>query len=485
MKEDKRFVLDSFWTLSSTIITILAGASLNIYIGNVYNAEGLGLYTVSLSIYMILSIIGPLGTHNALVKFVAQHHKNPKEINHFVSIGFIISFASGVFLSILIFFSSDLFGNFFSRVQGYSQAQKIIALSILFIALNKSILSFFNGLKLMKHYSLLESLRYIFIVIFTFIFSISLKSIYGAIWAFPVSEIFLFIIAIITCKKHFEFIITNFFKYTKQLLSFGIQVLFSGFVGQLNTKIDLLLIGYFLADTDAGIYAVSVMLARSVLLLPGAIQKITNPSITRYYYEKNQKQMEKMINILMKFVFIAFILGALLLILLYKPIINFIYPNNPEFLTSYEAFKYLMIGIIFFGTFATVGTSIGGSIGRPDIAWKISVSLLFLNGVLNIALIPKLGILGAALATMISLIINFILALFLQKKLLKIKIHVSYFLRGLLIILLHQYLILNLPTEIPIIITCIVCIICTIVVMYILKMLEFSEIKLFIKSLKS
>jgi O-antigen/teichoic acid export membrane protein len=88
--------------------------------------------------------------------------------------------------------------------------------------------------------------------------------------------------------------------------------------------------------------------------------------------------------------------------------------------------QILIVGTVIFGVVKAIGGSTTGA-GRPGIALKIVATSATINIVLNILLIPYLGIVGAAIATAISLSVHTLLGLSLTIKILKVKIDFKWF----------------------------------------------------------
>jgi O-antigen/teichoic acid export membrane protein len=441
MNTTRKFATDVGWTLSSSIIVIIIGMVLNIIIGNLFSAQGLGLYSITLTIFLITSTLASLGTHTAVIKYTAQYSKNTNKVNQLVSTGFVMMFLSGICFAVIVFMLSPLLANIFNMPQ-LRGSLRIIALTFIFHIVNKGLLGFLNGLREMKEYAIIESLSYILILMFTMIFCAAFHTIQSVIFAFPVAELLLFLILFLISRRHFRFNFTEFRRNTVELVKFGAPLLFSGMISQLNSKIDLLLIGYFMLDKDVGIYTAAFMFARGLMIFPSAIQRVTNPAITEFYYNNSLQRIENLVNTVMKYSFIILSVAAILLSFFFKDIIAMIYPGNVEFVNAVLPCQILLLSMIFYGTIVSVGTAVSSSIGRPDIALKLSGITLIINLALNCGLIPKYGIVGAAIATGISLILSFCMVIFLQKRLLKIRPHSQTFAK-LIVLMLFVYLLLN------------------------------------------
>ncbi|MFX0140895.1 MAG: polysaccharide biosynthesis C-terminal domain-containing protein, partial [Candidatus Hodarchaeota archaeon] len=106
------------------------------------------------------------------------------------------------------------------------------------------------------------------------------------------------------------------------------------------------------------------------------------------------------------------------------------------FLVFDEGFDYSIIPlqILLFGAVirGSITQPIGGSltgIGRPDLVLKTTLIMAFSNLSLGVLLIPRYGIIGAAIATSLALIIGSLLYLFLVIRYLSFDFDYLWFLK--------------------------------------------------------
>jgi O-antigen/teichoic acid export membrane protein len=86
----------------------------------------------------------------------------------------------------------------------------------------------------------------------------------------------------------------------------------------------------------------------------------------------------------------------------------------------------LIARVIRGGTIVPIGASFSG-VGRPDLALKFSAIAAGANVGLNILLIPPLGILGAAIATTISLLLGTVIFLIFMPRILGVMIDIKWY----------------------------------------------------------
>ncbi|MDA3885631.1 MAG: polysaccharide biosynthesis C-terminal domain-containing protein [Candidatus Delongbacteria bacterium] len=191
------------------------------------------------------------------------------------------------------------------------------------------------------------------------------------------------------------------FRIIFEEISYGIIVYFGALFIYLNYRMDQWLIKFYLGDTDLGLYAVGVALAEMILLVP---MSVINPLRARLYnLDINGSEYKRLTAKTIKFsLYITLIVSI--------PIYfgaNFISSEilyGAKYQESIEVVKILLLGILFL-TFGKVGSHYFVIKGKPFIHLTTAFLVLFVNIVLNIYLIPKIGINGAAWASTASYIL--------------------------------------------------------------------------------
>lgn len=433
-KPKLKFILDVLWVFLTASISLGVGAIVNIVIGNYLGAESLGLYVTTFTIFSLFCTFSSLGIESATTKFVAEHKNDKLLYDCVVQNSLILSSILGLISFLILFFSSNLIASFF-KIPELAYLIKIISFSIPFYLVNDTFLGIINGLRKMNIYSYVNIVRRTSYLIFVLL-TISFFGVTGAV----TSQVFASVVTLFFIFANFKNIISyslnfsNFKKYASGLVSFGSKIVISNSIGDLSTRMDLLMLAYFLSETEVGIYAVALLAFKFIDLVPAVLIRVTYPATTEYYYAGQFLSLEKMVNKVLGLSFIVLGLFSLISIFLYNDLILLFFPKQSSFLASYYPFVILALGKAFFGMTASIGSSFS-AVGRPDIPLKMSTVRLFLNFILNYYLIQMWGINGAAFATTLSLALLMPIFLYYIKKLLHIPIYFNHYLKIFAILL--------------------------------------------------
>lgn len=199
-------------------------------------------------------------------------------------------------------------------------------------------------------------------------------------------------------------------KVIKVLTALALPIMGSSLLQFTYNLIDMLWVGGLGSDAVASIGSSSFFtgLGYSInsLVVIGAGIKVSHA-----IGEKNNKDIKKYINSGLAINFVISIIYALILIILGKSFISFLNLNN-EFVER-NSYYYLAMNapILFFSFFNSLYTRIFSSFGNNGDSLKINAIGMIINIVLDpiFIYIFKLGVVGAAIATLIANIVMFIL----------------------------------------------------------------------------
>jgi O-antigen/teichoic acid export membrane protein len=375
------------------------------------------------TIYGIAMLIAAIGIPATMIKYVAEFKEDKNKLNQIVSSGVITSLFLGIGFIALFYFTSGLFAGIFN-MPGLLGLIKILSPAFPFALVGGALLGMLNGLREMKKYAAATILQSVLMVIVTVVLIYYGFGVAGAVIGVVLSSVGSCLFLIFVSRNYFKITLSEYVSTTKKMLSFGWKIVASNAIGLVNYQADTLLIGYFLTATDVGYYAVAVGLSKFFWVIPSAVQTITYPATSEYWSINNHSALHKMIDKSMKYTACILLPVGLGVGFFAKDIITTIF--GVGFIYSVLPLLILLVGTTINSATRSIGGSLTGT-GRPGIALKIVATSATTNIVLNVLLIPYLGIVGAAIATTISLSLHTLLGLSLIIKILRVKIDFKWF----------------------------------------------------------
>jgi O-antigen/teichoic acid export membrane protein len=180
-----------------------------------------------------------------------------------------------------------------------------------------------------------------------------------------------------------------------EMIRYGGRVYLSCLLAFLVIRSDMLLVNYFLGTGEAGVYSIAVQIADTILLLPVTIGMILLPRIAGTADEEKDQVTARVLR------HTAILLGGLCLAagIAVGPVVRLLY--GPAFAGAIPATLLLLPGILALGLNGVLMNHFGGRGMPPVTAWAPLLGLV-LNVTLNLAMIPRYGIAGAALTSSLA-----------------------------------------------------------------------------------
>lgn len=421
----QRFARDVSFSFASLGITALVHFILRVFLARYLGAGDLGLYTLSFTVYSFGMLFSVFGIGAALTKYVAQYKEDTPKTKFLVSSGSITALLIGCATGLILYFCSAPIANIFFDMPELGGLLRIVSFVFPFIALEKATLGFLNGLRQMRLFALISITQSILTIILTIALVLCGYGPRGAVLSFVLPIVLMSLFSLFSIRKSLAKPKLEYCKPAiKMLLAFGGYVILANSVDRIQAYSDSIMLGYFMKEIDVGIYAVAILLSQAIRLPSQAIQMITSPTIATHWGNGNIDNIEKLINKAIKYTAVFIVPVSFLVVFLAREIITLIF--SVEFVPAVFPFQILVIGAVVGAIQASVGGALS-STAYVSMIFKISGITSVANVILNLLLIPRLGITGAAIATSTSMVVGVLLHLYFTQRLIGVRIHWGWF----------------------------------------------------------
>ncbi|MBN1855443.1 MAG: flippase [Dehalococcoidia bacterium] len=421
---------DSFYGAVSLLAPAATQFVLRVVVGRTLGDTALGLFTITVAVYFFALLVGGVGVNAALTRFVAHNtaagHPTAALLRHGLRLSLLAAMVAGGTL----YAGADIVSLRILDMAELVPMLRWVAIGLPGVVAGKAVLGYLNGLRRMRTYaaiSLAQSLMALAVcgvliqtghgvesVAAGFVLSM------GAMGACAVGVVFR------ELRGYEKGAGTT---GTADLLHFGLFVTLTNGVGLVQSYTDSLMLGYFLAAREVGLYAVAI-LALQVVLLPGsAVQLATTPRIAGLWAERDRAAIKSLLETTMRVTGLVVLPVAFTAVVGREFIITLF--MGAEFIHAARPLVLLMPGAVAITLWASVGAALS-STGHVKLAFGLSAASAAANVLLNAALIPSYGLAGAAMATSTSLLVGSVAACFLAQRV----IGVSLDLRRLVLVAL-------------------------------------------------
>ena len=363
---------------------------------------GTELYGVWAQILVTISLLMPfglLGLNNAMIRFFAGEKDENKIKNNFYAVFAVVSLFSALLALIIFVFSKPLAIAFFGGSDSIIFVRMFAPILILTV-LDTTCIEFFRASQQMKKYTGILISREILEVLLISYAVLSGYSLFGALLSLIVVRISLLILCFffINSKIGVEWRNLNL-SVLKPYLNFGLPLLPSAIAYWVINLSDRYVIGYFLGMGSVGIYSAAYNIGSVVAIFMSPIGLNLFPTISNLYENNKMAELKTHLEYSLKFYLMLAIPSLFGLAILSKSVLTTL--TTSEFLSAYLVIPIVALGAILFNCRAIYLNILMVLKRTRVIALTYGIVALF-NLILNIIMVPMIGILGAAISTLLS-----------------------------------------------------------------------------------
>jgi polysaccharide transporter, PST family len=393
-REDlKKSILNSGWLFFDKIIRMSLGLLVNVQITNFLGPDQYGKWSYILAFLTLFFPLANIGIDAIATRELVKNESQRNTILGSVALLKLFGSLFSITIAAIFFFISN-------QNQLHLFVYFLLNVVVFFFYPLDVIDYFFNSQVKAKYGVYARTLIFILMNIVRLIFLyLKLDLIY--FMAAHVAEIVLgYVVLFCVYQIRFDSVVHWKINFTlmRKYFSEGWILLFSSFINIIYMKIDQVMLHDLIDDKEVGIYSAALRLSEIWYFIPVVICNSVFPTLVKTIGENQALFNSKFQRLVDLLVWISVVL-ALLLTFSSEPLILFLFGNN------YQKSAPVLMVHIWSAVFVFVGNA--------NVNWLILKSMPKLNfyrtfagACLNIALnfyfIPKLGALGAALATLIS-----------------------------------------------------------------------------------
>ena len=421
ISKSQKFSSDIIWVAVSQMLTLFTGLIALPVLTKSYNSELYGVWAqVNVTVGLLASIL-VLQLNTACVRFLAASEDKGKlrlafgtmlwPIVTFIFVSLFLSFFLRQNLSTLLF-AGHIYISFvpltflwasmealfqfllsYLRARGKIKGLSIIKTALAIIRMGLIVLLAMTGCSLFRIVVCLIAVGALFVVI-----------VFGII----IREIGLPMIGVEGLKSYF---------------AFSIPHIPSGFLLWIVNSSDRYLITHFLSLSQTGIYSVSYTLGSLISFFFMPIGFVLFPTLSKFWDQKELSRARTYFEISLKFFLSLAIPSVVGLYVLAQPLIHFL--TTSEYMVGGVLVLFVATGVLFYGIYNLNAYLI--YLNQKQAWWLLIDSIgAFTNICINIVLIPKVGIIGAAISTFISFTILGIITSFWARKVIDYTISLKF-----------------------------------------------------------
>ena len=396
-------------SLLSTIGITLIGFISTMLFSHLLGKDLMGVYYLFLAYYGIFNMIGDGGFGQAAVKRISEGKEQNEYLTAYVTLRALLIIVSTLLLLGL--------SPFFVDLQGYNLIPWIIA-ALAASFFGHSVIYGVYGLGHVGVFNVASGISELFRILIQIVAVLLGYSVFGLYGGFIVG----IIISGILCLKYFTLKPAKFsFRHISSLATYGLWIFLIGTGSIVFAYADTIFIGYFMTNGDVGVYRTAYQFTSIATFICAAITGTLTPKISHW---SANNQMDKISPVITRGITLSLLLAipaAMGGYLLSERLLYFFY--GADFAAGWMVCSILLIGQIVAVFISLFGVALTASDHARQSFYATAFAAV-LNIILNISLIPILGINGAAIATLISYTLNAVLIYHFLKRYIPVRLEI-------------------------------------------------------------
>jgi len=369
-----------------------------------------GIFSMALAALNIAVILASLGLHRGATRYIAYFRgkEDMAKVHTTISTSIKLSAIASIAISLAIFFTAETIALKLFHSPELALPLKIFAAGIPFFTLILVLGSLFRGFDRVEPQVIFRYLmaNILFLILLAVALAIHLSFI-AVFYAYLTSIVITFTALVIyTARKlpHLTGSADNKDNQpiTKELLLFSLPLMGVAILSMIIVWTDTIMLGYFKTPEMVGLYNAAHPLAQIISVPLTALLLIYTPITTGLYSRNLMSELRRNYKVSTKWLMVIVLPIFLVLFLFPCPVLKLFF--GAGYISAANALRILSIGFIVSNLAGPNGATLT-AIGHPRFLMWTTLAAAILNIVLNLLLIPPLGIVGAAIASAASLIL--------------------------------------------------------------------------------
>lgn len=404
--DHKQFSGSSLGVLSAKIFGVLTIFLVQIPLTRLLGAENYGTYVYILSWVTVAGILTSLGMDTVFVKYIPTcvTNRNWAQLKGILTFGLVSTLTASIVLVAAVYVFFDVVDMVNFSLSTYLPAATALLIALTCFQLIRSAL---RGLELVVLAEILDSIVRPLLVLgffLFFFFRISVQNAQAVLWANVFAVLLVLVSLSVYLWRHLPAPAKKTrsdFSRRSEWLSLALPMILMAGMNVLLSRTDILMLGSMRGPADAGIYAIGSRFAELATLGLVAINTGLAPRISKMYHSG---QLESLQNLLTGTVWFSFAFTVCVAVFLTTlgPLLLSLF--GEDFTAAYTPMLVLLAG----QTINVVAGSVGYLMimtGRQKEAVTILFFVVLINIGGNLIFIPAFGMIGAAIATAVSIVL--------------------------------------------------------------------------------
>jgi O-antigen/teichoic acid export membrane protein len=395
-----RSLADSAWLAGSFACLALSGVCINLVIALGYGSAALGLFNLTFAIYIFAAQFAVFGTQYAALYYISIHAGNERAKDAALT-----ALLCGALYSCIVTFVVYGLRDFAADLMqspDLAHSLGLAAAGLIFFSANKIFLNILNARNQIRNYALGTAMRYAGLVLCVLVFTLLSLPAWSIAAALPCAELCAFVWLWVCCRHSIAWRISlrRMFVWSRRVCGYGARAFATGVIAELNTRVDILILGYFATDAVVGLYSFVALLSEGLGQLPILGRIYNDPVIARLWAAQRMDELNALVRRTRIAGWASMICICAVVWFFYEPVLA-LTPNGAEYVEATPVFALLLFGVAASSGYVPLSDMLQQT-GYPGRQSAQVACVFFLNVAGNLVLVPFWGMYGAAVGLALS-----------------------------------------------------------------------------------
>ena len=414
--KDSSFVLKkSFLALAVRLGGMITQYLFIFIVARLYGPKEQGTFTLCFTVLQLFAIFSQMGLDNRLTRIIAAHRDQADasiiKTTYLQSLQLTLT-ASSIWAIATFFAAPFIAGTVFSKPELTDELQQTCMAFVPFVLIGLNSAGY-RGFKNMTGFMIFKAIQPLLSAILLLVL-FYMKSNWGVVHAYTFATIGTCLISIITWWR-FSNMKQGIYQPTlnwSQMLGESMPMMLTGSMFFIMGWTDNIILGIFRPSEEVGLYDVAFKLSTLSAIVLLAINAIQAPVFSDLYHKKEMGRLQNIIIKSNRLLFFTSLPLTLVLCFFPETILGFL---GEDFKGAWIALILLSIGNFVNSITGSIGILLQMS-GHQKQYNKIITSTAIGSIILNLILVPKIGLVGAAISSSSAKIIQNLLSVAYAKK---------------------------------------------------------------------
>ena len=406
--ERSRLRRDIGWNLVPVVLLAAVGLGLNFLIARWWDEAALGVFNLVTIALFTVAVLGAGGIQYSVLRAVAEAADDRDRVAAIVVGALVPNLVLAAAATALYVALRHPIGALLDS-DAVATGMLWSAPALFCFAINKVLLGITNGLRRMRAFAVYTSLRYLLIgggLLGARWWRVPAEQL-PVIWTFTEGTLLLVLGGELFATVQLARGLAGWTSWTRRHLDYGARGVIATLGYEINSKLDVWMLGIALPDAQVGVYGLAAALYEGAMQLPVVLQNNVNPVVARHLAAGEHAEVAELARRVRRWFVPAMVGVSALGAALYPVVIPWLV-GKQSFVAGAVPFAILMLGLAAASPYLPFAQALlMGS--RPGWHTGYLLAVVAVNLIANLVLIPIFGLPGAAMSTATSMIASALL----------------------------------------------------------------------------